>query len=69
MSVWSRIVEWFEAKAGPPELPPVDTPEYERLYVRRTRPQDDAAADEALRFLQEYVSGIRADRDRRPPRR
>lgn len=69
MNFWERFVKWLEDRTPPSPPPEVQLPEYDRPYVRRTRPQDDAAADEALAFIQEYVRGVRADRDRRPPRR
>lgn len=75
MSFWEWLTDFIDRRSGPYRPPESSVPEYDRPpqghrpHVRLTRPRDDAEAEEALRVLQEYVRGVRSERDWRPPRR
>lgn len=63
MTFWERFVSWLEGRAGPPEQPEIDLPEYDRPYVRRTTEEQQRRAEDAVRTLEAYVRAQSPRRD------
>lgn len=67
MSLWDRFIDWLERKVER-NPPPLEVPEYDRPYVRRSSAEEQRRAEEAVRTLEAYVRAQRGER-RDGPRR